>query len=688
VYLTDSYTGTSWASTISGSTIPGNTAHYLGGGICAFDTYVSIGNSTIRGNRSYGNGFQRGGGIFSQGTGLTITESTISGNQAAEINNQSANDRGGGVYSRYGDLLISDTTVSGNSADFGGGICSTSANPDGTVLWTSNIVGTTVSNNVAATRGGGIYNRRGPLMVQFSTVTENQAAVGEGGGIASRADDDFSETEVYSSIVAGNMNGDVDFVPGANNSFLSTGYDLIGTGNAIGDLNQPGDQTGVVDPLLGPLADNGGPTKTHALLDGSLAINAGDPLAFPGVGDVPEFDQRGQPFLRMYVSRLDIGAYERQSAGGNLSLVVDTLVDENDGSYNLGVGDVSLREAIGLANGFVGGADVITFHSSLSGGTILLSRGELQITDAVTVNGPGANLLTIDASGNDATPETSNGDGSRVLNIDDDASTLIDVAISGLTLAGGDVNGEGGGIGNGENLSLSASVITGNAASSNGGGLSNRNAHGSMNLNAVTVNGNAATYGGGISNVGNLIIAGSTISDNDATGFFGGGGGISNQYGEVTVNVSTISGNSAATSGGGIYGLGGDLTVLGSTVSDNMAIYGAGLLGRYGSMEIVRSTISGNQSLDPNSQGGGIASSYVVLNVSNSTVSGNTSAMGGGFASYGGPVTINHSTITGNVATTAGGGVNFSMSLGSRWTTRLWRETRLARACAATFSVR
>src|SRR4029079_10316214 len=63
---------------------------------------------------------------------------------------------------------------------------------------------------------------------------------------------------------------------------------------------------------LWPLADNGGPTLTHALLPGSPAINAGDPAAAAGVDGVPMTDQRGAPFTRVYGGRIDIGAFELQ----------------------------------------------------------------------------------------------------------------------------------------------------------------------------------------------------------------------------------------------------------------------------------------------------------------------------------------------------------------------------------------
>ena len=85
------------------------------------------------------------------------------------------------------------------------------------------------------------------------------------------------------------------------------GLPLVGSGNIIG-----------MPANLGPLADNGGPTETHALLAGSPAIDAGDPTAMAGVGGVPMFDQRGMPFGRVedgdgnMVARIDMGAYEVQ----------------------------------------------------------------------------------------------------------------------------------------------------------------------------------------------------------------------------------------------------------------------------------------------------------------------------------------------------------------------------------------
>ena len=117
-----------------------------------------------------------------------------------------------------------------------------------------------------------------------------------------------------------------------------------------------------------------------------------------------------------------------------LSITVNTLLDENDG---IAVGGISLRDAIAAA---VSG-DTINFAASLTSGgpaSIVLTHGQLLINKSLVINGPGANLLTIDASGNDPTPTQDNGDGSRVFNIDDGSNNSVDVVISGLTLTGGD----------------------------------------------------------------------------------------------------------------------------------------------------------------------------------------------------------------------------------------------------------
>jgi CSLREA domain-containing protein len=199
-------------------------------------------------------------------------------------------------------------------------------------------------------------------------------------------------------------------------------------------------------------------------------------------------------------------------------------------SENL-TGNLSLREAIFLANTFAG-ADTITFAGALAGGTINISSQLPTITGAVTITGPGANLLTINAgNGTDSTFNT--GDGYRIFNLDDGTATQIAVQISGLTLTGGDTSGDGGAIfNNRENLTLTSSTLSGNAARL-GGGV--HNLVGTATISQSTLSGNAADDGGAVVNDGGTVtITQSTLSVNTASGR---GGGVFN-FGTATIAQS------------------------------------------------------------------------------------------------------------------------------------------------------
>ena len=168
-----------------------------------------------------------GGGIFNGGT-LTISDSTISGNSA---------DLGGGIGNR-GVLTVSDSTISGNSARVGGGVYS---DTDLSSIKTT-ITNSTISGNSATQRGGGVSNNDGLSVIEHSTITNNTAPNGSGSGVASFGDRD-TRTEVLSTIISANQGTDVDFVGGTTNSFVSKGYNLIGSGNATAGFDQTGDQT-------------------------------------------------------------------------------------------------------------------------------------------------------------------------------------------------------------------------------------------------------------------------------------------------------------------------------------------------------------------------------------------------------------------------------------------------------------
>jgi hypothetical protein len=203
---------------------------------------------------------------------------------------------------------------------------------------------TTISGNTASQGGGGVYNWRALIQILSSTLTLNEADANHGSGFYSAAD---ATTIVVMSIIAGNLGTDVD--QDAFGYVQSNGHNLIGAGSATGAFVAVGDITEVEDPLLAPLADNGGPTFTHAPREGSLAIDGTDVTS-------GEFDQRGEPFARVVdgdgdgFAWADIGAFELQQPftepGGGVP----------SGDYNLdGSTDaadyVMWRKLLGTTNG-------------------------------------------------------------------------------------------------------------------------------------------------------------------------------------------------------------------------------------------------------------------------------------------------------------------------------------------------
>jgi predicted outer membrane repeat protein len=266
-------------------------------------------------------------------------------------------------------------------------------------------------------------------------------------------------------------------------------------------------------------------------------------------------------------------------------LATFTVTNLNDAAVTA-AGDApgTLRQAIFDANADAV-ADVIEFQTGLTG-TITLSHGPLVISRALTINGPGAALLTVDASGNDSTPNstlddgnnTNDGDGSSVFVIDDgDFFAAIDVSISGVTLTGGDST-EGGAVRCLENLALADTVITENVATGDGGGIYMNQPliETLLTVHRSTISNNSSGANGGGIAIGNPLpieITESTLAFNQA---HGDGGAIYHSSGApLTITQSTISGNESQGSGGGTFNVdsGGpiraDLTIRHSIVTNN-----------------------------------------------------------------------------------------------------------------------
>ncbi|MEM6470045.1 MAG: choice-of-anchor Q domain-containing protein, partial [Planctomycetota bacterium] len=257
-------------------------------------------------------------------------------------------------------------------------------------------------------------------------------------------------------------------------------------------------------------------------------------------------------------------------------ITVDNLLDESDGDFSNG--DLSLREAIERAS-LLNNGYTITFANGLQNQTINLTLGELTIAGDLTIDGDlnndGRPEITIDA-GNGPDGEFGSGDGTRIFNISDgdSSSSNRNVVLAGLTLTGGDSDGEGGAIRNAEDLTIRDSTISGNSAQTLGGAIFSLNFSGATGqlkvINSSLVNNRAGVAGGAVraSLVVSFELTDSLIAFNSAPE---GGGIYSNA--DLTILNSTLSTNSATGNGGGIYNI-GEVNISHSTISDNTATSG------------------------------------------------------------------------------------------------------------------
>lgn len=284
--------------TISNSTISGNTAsgnlRGFGGGISNVGLILTISNSRISGNTATGSDIGIGGGIDNYGT-LTVTDSTIEGNTASGT---SDNAFGGGIFNS-GSVSIAGSTILANTAsgDFdvrGGGILLSGGGGSPVNITNSTISGNRVlgGNGGLYSGGGGVNINQGLVTVTSSTISGNTAAgLNTGGGIFGS----YSySTTLRNTIVANNVSGG-DCAHG----IIDGGYNI----SSDASCGFSGTSLASTDPLLGPLANNGGPTQTMLPGSGSPAIDGG------GSGPcATASDQRG--ISRPQGTACDIGAVE------------------------------------------------------------------------------------------------------------------------------------------------------------------------------------------------------------------------------------------------------------------------------------------------------------------------------------------------------------------------------------------
>jgi predicted outer membrane repeat protein len=268
--------------TISGLTISGGSAvGRPGGGIENHTANLTVSKAVITGNSSD----EDGGGIYSDGApgNLTLIDSTVSGNTAEPTTGS----YGGGIFAGS-DAKIQGSAIFDNNARDGGGVYSSSNDPNNLVIQRS-----TIANNHAVNDdGGGVWFCCGEsgekLTVQGSTITGNTSLTQGGGLNIYLSDVTYPRPEIDNTIISGNSSTNFPEEGDFRSDFpADVAFSLItNLGNGQVTETVPGSNLIGANPQLGPLQNNGGPSPTQALPSTSPAVDKG--AAF-GLGS----DQRG-----------------------------------------------------------------------------------------------------------------------------------------------------------------------------------------------------------------------------------------------------------------------------------------------------------------------------------------------------------------------------------------------------------
>lgn len=593
---------------LESSLVSGNTANDFGGGLALDSSDEAV---IVRSRIESNNAPNRGGGIFATGGDVRVIYSAIAENTSAEgagvfdeslngmrvrysaLLDNAASADGGGFYGTA-DAVIRDTTIAANSAD----------------------------------NGGGLFANTGMLLMDAVTIADNT-----GGGVHNEAGA-FFEASLLAANSDGNCTGD------APSGFFYNLDDGDTCGFPENDPTQPNFVN--TDPMLGPLADNGGATPTFALGAGSPAIDAVDPAIKGNCANpasAPVFDQRGYPRgidrSGGTEPRCDIGAFEV-----NPPYLVDSMddtdgqdADAGDGVCATSAGVCTLRAAIQEANAIQGLEEILlpagtyTFVSaSAEDPNDPAASGDLDVLDPVVVRGAGALDTVVDAARID-----------RAFELPTNAKMGVESPppASGLWLADlSIVNGLsefGGAIRASDALYVTRAILQDNESNNDGGAIVCDDDC-SVTLSLSRVSGNTAANG----------IGGALFQADDGTATI--------DSGRAVIERSELSGNVAAGGGGAIVAV--RLELRNSTVSGNTsqgatsnADGGGGALFWHGS--VASSTIVDNQvAID---QGGGLRAFFAGA-IANTLLAGNTDLnalpdncrspdMPGSFVSLGGNLT-------------------------------------------------
>ncbi len=580
---------------VDGSAVQGGGGIFNNGGTLFLDGDRVSKNIDISGNAATGATHGSGGGILSVGGDVTINGAAVSGNEAVRA--------GGGIEVVAGTVTILQTNITDNdvsaanllnlglldgSLGNGGGLHITGA---ATVVFD----GGTVSGNVAALEGGGLWNSlTGTLVIRESldnTVISNNIAEGN-------ADPTGNLTTLQGGGGVFNNGGSLQFIDGGDNSITisanaATGANF-GSGGGILSINGPVDIAGVEINGNEAVRSGGGVEivdGTFTLSGGQITgndVSAADLLGFglgASLGNGGGLHVTGTANVNITSVGITSNVAGREGGGlwnntGTMNILGLTLIEDNiaqgDAADDGGGGIFNNGGTLVLAAD-ASGSPTLANNSATgllgSGGGIFNSvGGTLQVTN-VTISNNVANR----AGGG---IEDASGAGFTLLL---DGVTMADNNAGVAPAVGAPGNGGGLHVTGASNVRITGGTYSGNTAAREGGALWNGTGTMTIELGTVidgnTASGNAADDGGGgiFNNGGILRLTDGlvVVSNNIANGALGSGGGIfNNTGGTVVITGSTISGNRANRAGGGIEdasGVGFGVTFTGGLLADNLA---------------------------------------------------------------------------------------------------------------------
>lgn len=646
------------------------------GGLMAWGD-VNIWDSTFDSNSATGN---HGGGMYIGGSRVYVYNSTFSNNTASNF--------GGGIV-LLGFISIEDSTLSDNNAARGGGLLAF----DGDAV----LHNTTVSGNTATVYAGGVGNVFSGVTLRHTTVTENTSPLGA--GVTSRSVFD-AVTWVESSLIAGNVvsptgGAEVQIHGGTDNTFTSNDDNIVGSIGPSVVLNGANDVTGVADPMLGALADNGcmmqhqmlsglGCVETHAVLPGSAAVNH-------GLSSAETHDQRTAPR-----SMPDSGAFEviqptiTSTAAVTITENITTALDVDADDFETGLvfsvsgGVDSALFEIDSATGVLSFLNAPDYETPLDDGMNNVYNVQVTVTDAhgwtdvqdITVTVTDLFDCTIGAVSNTAELNAA----IACYNVAPTDHYSITIT-QDMTLTAQTTFIEGDGtlsiLGNGNTIDgadqyniftivQNSSVLIADLTIQHGtnvvplcgvfecGGAIYALTNQTVTLQSSVVQSNTVDgNGSGIyRTLGPLVLIDSVVKGNIA--LQDGAGVYVDEMASLSVQNSTFDDNYAFRNGGGIFANEDSvITVEGSVFTYNQADSGGGLyLELSTTVDIATSEIANNM---VSNEGGGIYNRET-LNISDTTVRMNDADGGGGlYAGSNSQVSVKRSTFFENSAGTGAG---------------------------------